>query len=190
MGRWEGWTVRGTVHCVLYIAHCPRPTGSGRKCNLVSCKRESAAFAMPCHARHCATLVAGSQQGRTKRPLAIGGPCRAQNLRPTDQVRAPSSDQVSKSLPPLCSWRVHRIALHCSARHGHGEQRSRVCSTCCMYVSQPDDRHGRAKVPFDRDKPSRALKTWNAVFIHVLSSYCSSCEQRRHLFYLIALCRT
>lgn len=56
-----------------------------QKCNFVSCERNRLAFAMPCHARHCATLMAGSQQGRTKRPLAIGGPCRAQNLRPTDQ---------------------------------------------------------------------------------------------------------
>lgn len=155
------------MYCVLYIAHCPRPTGSGRM-QFGLMREESAAFAMPCHARHCATLVAGSQQGRTKRPLAIGGPCRAQNLRPIDQVRAPSSDQVPKSLPPPSApWCVLRIALHCSARHGHGEKRSRVCSTCSTVCLPARRSPRRAKYRLTETSTVEPWRTWNAVFLHM-----------------------
>lgn len=92
-------------------------------------REKSAAF---CHATPgiARLLMAGSQQGRTKRLLTIGGPCRAQNLRAIDKGRAPSSGQVlhCRSSSFWRIWCVHSTALHCSARLGHGEQRSRVCS--------------------------------------------------------------
>lgn len=114
---------------MLYIAPQSEAHWQWQKCNLVSCERNRLAF---CHATPgiARLLMAGSQQGRTKRLLTIGGPCRAQNLRSMDKGRAPSSGQVLHCRPSSfwCVWCVHSTALHCSARLGHGEQRSRVCS--------------------------------------------------------------
>lgn len=108
------------------------------ECNLVSCAKNRVRLPWPGtrHARHCATLMAGLQQGRTKRPLTIGGPCRAQNLRSADQVRAPSSDKAPSLAPSsclgLCSLRC--IALQCTARAGRATFKG-------LSVSQPDGRH-------------------------------------------------
>lgn len=104
-------TVLCTVYGLLYIAHSRGPLALAET-QFALMQEESTAFAMAWHGTHgqaCATLVVGWQQGRTKRPLPIGGPCRAQNLRPIDKARAPSSCQVPLEVPPLVSCRLSYV---------------------------------------------------------------------------------
>lgn len=147
--------MRGTVHCVLYIARCPRPTGSGTSRNAIWSHARGNRLHLPCHATPGIARL--WWQGRSRAGPSghspLEGRAEPKTLDRLTKSGLPRLTKSPESLPALlvlvCSQNC--IALQCTARAWPATVKG---LQYMLYVSQPDDRHGRAKGPFDRDKPS------------------------------------